>query len=136
MARHRFLCPLRWGDMDTYGHVNNVVYAQYLEEARVDLFEWLDQDSRWDMLSTGVVVAKLEITYKRPLEHRTAPVPVDVWVSRVAAAAFDLGYEIHDGAGTVHATASTTLVPYDFAAARPRRLEPAERDRLGLLLER
>lgn len=121
--------------MDTYGHVNNVIYAQYLEEARVDLFEWLDQDARWDMLSSGVVVARLQIDYKRPLEHRTKPVPVDVWVSRVAAAAFDLGYEIHDGEGTVHATAMTTLVPYDFTTEWPRRLTPAEKERLGLLLD-
>lgn len=117
--------------MDKYGHVNNVIYAQYLEEARVDLFDHL----RWDMLTEGVVVARLEITYKTPLEHNSAPVPVDVWVSRVAAAAFDLGYEIHDGAGTVYATATTTLVPYDFSAGRPRRLTPAEKQHLERLAE-
>ncbi len=27
--------PVRWGDMDSYGHVNNTLYIQYLEEARV-----------------------------------------------------------------------------------------------------
>ncbi|MFA7268905.1 MAG: thioesterase family protein [Sterolibacterium sp.] len=33
------LVPIRWGDMDTLGHVNNTVYFRYVEQARV---EWLD----------------------------------------------------------------------------------------------
>ena len=37
MSRHVYLCPMRWSDMDAYGHVNNVVFVRYLEEARIDL---------------------------------------------------------------------------------------------------
>lgn len=135
MARHRFLCPLRWGDMDTYGHVNNVMFVRYLEEARVDLFERLGRDGTWDMLDTGCLVHRHAITYRKPLAHQTTPVPIDVWVMRVGAAAFDLGYEIHDGDGTVYAVAETTLVPYDFAAGRPRRLTAEEKRRLTELLD-
>lgn len=36
MARHIYNCPLRWSDMDAFGHVNNVVFLRYLEEARID----------------------------------------------------------------------------------------------------
>jgi acyl-CoA thioester hydrolase len=35
---HEMLMPIRWGDMDAYGHVNNTVYFRYLEQARV---EWI-----------------------------------------------------------------------------------------------
>lgn len=31
---HTATIPVRWGDMDSYGHVNNILYMQYLEEAR------------------------------------------------------------------------------------------------------
>ncbi|HEX6443940.1 MAG TPA: thioesterase family protein [Streptosporangiales bacterium] len=119
--------------MDRYGHVNNVMFVRYLEEARVDLFDRLGRDEPWDMLDTGCLVHRHAITYRRPLAHQTAPVPIDVWVTRVGAAAFDLGYEIHDGAGTVYAIAETTLVPYDFAAERPRRLTDQEKKRLEAL---
>ena len=37
MARHIYLCPMRWADMDSLGHVNNVTYVDYLQEARVDM---------------------------------------------------------------------------------------------------
>jgi len=35
---HEMVMPIRWGDMDTYGHVNNTVYFRYMEQARV---EWI-----------------------------------------------------------------------------------------------
>ena len=33
------LIPIRWGDMDAMGHVNNTVYFRYAEQARI---EWMD----------------------------------------------------------------------------------------------
>ncbi|WP_255532573.1 thioesterase family protein [Polynucleobacter sp. UK-Kesae-W10] len=32
------ITPIRWGDMDAYGHVNNTIYFRYMEQARV---EWI-----------------------------------------------------------------------------------------------
>ena len=49
MARHRFLCPLRWADVDVYGVINNVSIMRYLEEARVDLLGCMG--SAWSAIS-------------------------------------------------------------------------------------
>ena len=35
---HEMIMPIRWGDMDAYGHVNNTVYFRYMEQARC---EWI-----------------------------------------------------------------------------------------------
>jgi len=35
---HEMVTPIRWGDMDAYGHVNNTIYFRYMEQARV---EWI-----------------------------------------------------------------------------------------------
>jgi hypothetical protein len=35
------LIPIRWGDMDAYGHVNNTIYFRYMEQARVEFLERL-----------------------------------------------------------------------------------------------
>jgi len=35
---HTSRMPIRWGDMDALGHVNNTVYFRYMEQARL---EWL-----------------------------------------------------------------------------------------------
>ena len=119
--RHTYRCPLRWADMDAYGHVNNVVFLRYLEEARVDFLFRPDKTFR-----QGSVVARHEIDYKRQLVHRHEPVEVELWVTEIRAASFTLAYEVKDG-DLVYVRASTVIVPFDFEAQRPRRITPEER---------
>ena len=124
-ARHVFLCPLRWADMDSFGHVNNVEYLRYLEQARVDWMFETAREAGVEKFSLGTVVARHEIDYKRPLVYRAEPVRVEIWVTRISHASFDCAYEVRDD--VVYATAKTTLVPYDLAQQRPRRLDRQER---------
>jgi len=126
---YRVDVPLRWSDMDAYGHVNNVQFLRLLEDARVIGFqEWFGQDR--SLLSEGVVVARHEIEYLAPLDFRHAPISVDMWATKISGSSFILAYEVRDPAaiGTVlYARAETMLVAYDFATASPRRLRPDER---------
>lgn len=133
MPRHRVLVPLRWSDMDAYGHVNNVLFARLMEEARIAWFTLPDGRS---MVENGVIVAHTEIDYLRPLRYRPAPLAVDVWASATGGSTFDVCYEMldgdapADGTGQAYARALTTMVAFDLEAGRPRRLLPWERDRL------
>ncbi|MFJ2603717.1 acyl-CoA thioesterase [Streptomyces sp. NPDC091279] len=123
--RHTYRCPLRWADMDAYGHVNNVVFLRYLEEARIDFLFRPDKN-----FQQGSVVARHEIDYKRQLVHRHAPVDIELWVTEVRAASFTIRYEVKDG-DEIYVTASTVIVPFDFAAQRPRRITAEEREFLA-----
>lgn len=136
MARYVYSCPMRWSDMDAYGHVNNVQYLTYLEEARIDLLHDLIEraEAREGRLATGMLVATSSIEYRRPLVHRATPVPITVWVERLGSAFFDLAHEVGDPE-VVYARATTRIVPYDFRVERPRRLTPDEREFLGRFLE-
>ncbi|WP_055590077.1 acyl-CoA thioesterase [Peterkaempfera griseoplana] len=131
MARHIYACPMRWSDMDAFGHVNNVVFLRYLEEARVDFMFNRAAEAGAGEFAGGSVVARHEIDYLRPLVHRPEPVTVETWVTRVSAASLTVRYEIKDideeGRETVYVKASTVVVPYDLAAGRPRRISPVER---------
>ncbi|MEU3343683.1 thioesterase family protein [Streptomyces sp. NPDC006700] len=120
--RHIYRCPLRWADMDAYGHVNNVVFLRYLEEARIDFLFRPDKEFK-----QGSVVARHEIDYKRQLVHRHAPVDIELWVTEIRAASFTLGYEVKDG-DQIYVRASTVIVPFDFEAQRPRRITAEERE--------
>ncbi|CAL9274048.1 MULTISPECIES: acyl-CoA thioesterase [Streptomyces] len=120
--RHIYRCPLRWADMDAYGHVNNVVFLRYLEEARIDFLFRPEKD-----FQQGSVVARHEIDYKRQLVHRHHPVDIELWVTEIRAAAFTLAYEVKDG-DEIYVRASTVIVPFDFEAQRPRRLTAEERE--------
>ncbi|MEH0593808.1 thioesterase family protein [Streptomyces scabiei] len=119
--RHIYRCPLRWADMDAYGHVNNVVFFRYLEEARIDFLFRPEKDFK-----QGSVVARHEIDYKRQLVHRHKPVDIELWVTEIRAASFTITYEVKDPE-QVYVRASTVIVPFDFATQRPRRITADER---------
>jgi acyl-CoA thioester hydrolase len=138
-VRHLYRCPLRWADLDLLGHVNNVTYVDYLQEARVDMFRTHAPDSRSEDLAEGVVVVRHEVTYVSSLTFSFEPVSIECWVTEIRAASFTMGYEVfaedESGERTVYLRARTVLTPYVFATERPRRLHPEEKASLGRLLE-
>ncbi|MET7937557.1 thioesterase family protein [Streptomyces sp. NPDC005322] len=134
MARHIYPCPLRWSDMDAFGHVNNVVFLRYLEEARVDFMWRLAPGNGSDAFTGGVVVARHEIDYLKPLVHRHTPVTIETWVTEIRAAYINLRYEIKDEEA-LYVRAATRIVPYDLAQGRPRRVTPEEESFLKAYLE-
>ena len=137
--RHIYLCPLRWADLDELGHVNNVVYVDYLQEARVDLLRALGRDlGEDDDGSEGVLVVRHEISYLSPLVLGGGDLHVECWISEVRAASFTVAYELFhpdEGGRRVYARATTLLTPYVFATGRPRRLREDERSALAPLHE-
>ncbi|MFT4753758.1 MAG: acyl-CoA thioester hydrolase [Salibacteraceae bacterium] len=57
---------IRFRDLDGLGHVNNVVYLSYVEQARIRYFDAILGD-RQDWNEWGVLLARTEINYIRPL---------------------------------------------------------------------
>lgn len=58
--------PLRYSDMDLFGHVNNARYFTFLEEARIAWFETC-VPQKWDFRKHGVLVARNEMDYLKPV---------------------------------------------------------------------
>lgn len=136
--RHVYECPTRWADLDLLGHVNNVVYVDYLQEARVDLVRAMLGPRDTD-LAEGVVVVRHEVTYLAPMAFRFRAVSIECWVTEIRAATFTMGYEVFheddDGNRQVYLRAITVLTPYVFELERPRRISADERVALGVYLE-
>jgi acyl-CoA thioester hydrolase len=131
-----FSCPVRWDDMDAFGHVNNVTFLTYMQEARTAMLFSAEASEQIPELSDGVVVARHEIDYRRPLEWRPEPIEVDTWTADIKSSSFTVRYTIRDQlAGLVLADAMTVLVPFDLKAGRPRRLAHNERKFLEGYLE-
>jgi acyl-CoA thioester hydrolase len=130
---------MRWADLDLLGHVNNVVYVDYLQEARVDMLRTHGPAASTGDLAEGVVVVRHEVSYLTPLTFGFGPVTIESWVTDIRAATFTLAYEVFheepDGERTVYLRARTVLTPYVFADERPRRLSGLERQTLGTFLE-
>jgi acyl-CoA thioester hydrolase len=130
--RHVFHCSVRFDDLDSYGHVNNVTFVEYLQEARIDFAHRFLADTMAP--HEGSVVAHQSIDYLRPVPFRTEPLDVEVWVTRIGRSSFDLAYDVRDSTA-VFARATGILVAYDVAAQEPRPLTDAEHSALTKFIE-
>ena len=153
--------PLRWGDMDAYGHVNNVTMMQVLEEARVALFgpppssgepaplagqaaggllggsqgeRAAAQLPLFETLPAGTqaLVAENYVKYRSPLAYRGVPVRVQMQVSKVTAASLQVAYELFDPVSGEHCvSASTTLAFFTPETGSLVRLSAEQRRQLA-----
>lgn len=125
---------LRFGDEDSYGHVNNVRFLQFLEDARVQLMSTPGTGGSFmDSIDPDhyTLVGRQEIEYRAPLNFSTEPAAVDLWVTAIGGSSFDLGYAVRDRVGhtdsTTSAIAATTMVLVSRSSGRPVRLSDSQR---------
>jgi acyl-CoA thioester hydrolase len=113
MAERRI--PIRWRDLDGYGHVNNAVYLTYLEEARD---AWVEETlgragDTWDF-----VLARVAIDYRRELTQADREVVVRCRIGSVGRSSIRTVEEILTRDGSVSAVAESVIVPRDPATER------------------
>lgn len=118
---------VRYRDLDTYDHVNNAVYATYLEEARV---AYLREVLAVDLDEFTFVIASIDLSFERPVTLGD-DLSVVVEVTEVGRSSLTMAYDLRvdDGAERV-ATGETTLVSVDPAEKAPSPLPANLRDRV------
>lgn len=123
--RHEKRVEIRWSDVDAYMHVNNAVYATYLEECRD---EWVDRalgelGDAWDF-----VLARVAIDFRRELRLEDEEVVVSCTLQRIGNSSVTLSEEIRTREGELSAEAEAVLVARDRELGRSRPLTEAERE--------
>ncbi len=117
---HEKRVEIRWRDVDAYMHVNNAVYATYLEECRD---EWVDRalgelGDSWDF-----VLARVAIDFRRELRPRTRRSCVSCTLERIGNSSVTLSEEIRTREGELSAEAEAVLVARDRELGRSRPLD-------------
>lgn len=135
--------PLRWSDLDAYGHVNNARMLSLLEEARIQAF-WVSDDTSEHAVgattavldatpgaTTVTLIARQEVEYLASIPYQRQPLDIELWIGHLGGASLDVCYEVFSPAGvdprTLYTRATTTIVLADAASGRPRRISDAER---------
>ena len=110
---HEMVIPIRWGDMDAMGHVNNTVYFRYLEIVRID---WLHAvGGAPDPAGDGPVIVNAFCNFYRQLEF-----PGDVLARHYVASPGRTSFETFitlertDQPGVIHAAGGATTVWVNF----------------------
>jgi len=120
---HEREVEIRWRDLDGLRHVNNAVYATYLEIGRDAFFEEVLPDAKpWDY-----VLVRLALDFRRELRFEDRRVVVSCAVERVGRSSITLREEIRTSSGELAAECETVVVARDSESGRPRPLTDAER---------
>ena len=110
---HQMVIPIRWGDMDVMGHVNNTVYFRYFEIARIAWWDTLGYRPRPG--GEGLVIVNAFCNFHRQLEY-----PGDVvarhFVANPGRSSFDtyLTLERSDEPGVLYASGGAKAVWIDI----------------------
>lgn len=123
---------VRFSDCDMMQHVNNAVYLNYFEEARIHYFHQM-VGIHWDWYNNGMILRKNELEYLKPILLNEL---VEITVSRkhIGEKSFTLCYEVTVN-GTLCCTGTSVLVAYSNALKQSIRIPDAMRESLLLLPE-
>ena len=123
---------LRWSDLDAFNHVNNARYLTFLEQARIEWFDTVDEP--WMTDEFGPVVATATLNFKRPIEH-PASIAVELFTERLGNTSVTIGHRIVADDGTVHCDGHVVAVWIDRRSGKPVPLPAAVRRSSELLLQ-
>jgi acyl-CoA thioester hydrolase len=110
---------VQWGDLDAYGHVNNVVYLKWFEATRADYarrvgVEVLDRNQ-----GVGAILTSIHCDYRRQLAY-PGEVLSGVRITRISIGSVTLEFLIADATtGVPIAQGGCDVVLYSYADGKP-----------------
>ena len=105
---------IRFSDCDMLQHVNNAIYLQYFETARINFFK--HELPNWDWQEKGIILLKNTVEYKVPL-YLTDICSIEIETTHVGSKSFTLAYKVivKNGSNVILKTfGESTLVCYNF----------------------
>lgn len=125
--------PVAWGEMDAYGHVNNVVYFRYFETARFAYFEKLGSPDFVNRNPLGPILASTSCRFRAPL---TFPdhLSVGARVARIDEDRFVMFYAVYSHQlQKIAAEGEGIVVCFNYRENRKAALPVELRDRISEL---
>lgn len=111
--------PVQWGDMDSFAHVNNVVYLRWFESARIAYFERAGILERMASERVGPILARQTIDYRLPLQYPDT-LRVATTVIKLGKTSFTMGLRMRSRAQgrAIAAEGESVVVMMDYRAGR------------------
>jgi acyl-CoA thioester hydrolase len=114
--------PVQWGDMDAFGHVNNVVYIQWFESARIDLLNSVTASVSMAAGGVSPILASIRCDYKKQL-HFPDTVHIGSRIVRIGRTSFDIEHAVFsEQLQQIAAIGTSVVVVFDYATNRPVRI--------------
>lgn len=125
--------PVLWGDMDSLGHVNNTIYFRWFESGRIAYFERVQLWGGEPGMTVGPILAAATCDFRRQLSFPDT-VRVGSRVSRLGTSSAVIQHLIvGERDQMVAAEGSSTIVLFDYAAAKSTPIPESLRSRIATL---
>jgi acyl-CoA thioester hydrolase len=125
--------PVAWGEMDSFAHVNNIVYFRYFESARIAYFELMDAMGERERTGCGPILAETRCRFRSPLRYPDH-LAAGARVSDVGGDRFTMEYALTSTKlGRIAAEGDGVVVWYDYRAQSKTSLPDRMRERISAL---
>ena len=111
--------PIRWGDMDAMGHVNNTVYFRYMEQVRVSWYEKVFGELS-SLQQEGIVIINASCNFLKPLTY-PGMVEVRMLFGPASRTSFESYYEMRMN-GKLYADGAAKIVWIDMTQRKSKPL--------------
>jgi acyl-CoA thioester hydrolase len=102
-----------WSEMDLFGHVNNVMYAKYIQAARVNFMEKVGIVKSYEEQKIGFMVAATSILFYKPLFY-PGNITMKTTVKETKNTSFILEHDIYNQENELCARGEDVIVYFDF----------------------
>lgn len=129
LFNYKTYIPVRFGDLNAFGIVNNDIYLTYFEIAHT---EYWKQVIQWESKSKGILIGKAEINYLKPIEFNNE-VYAYVRTARIGNCSFDVEYALtvmKPEGEVLCTTGKTVCVFYNFAEGKPAAIPEVQREKM------
>ena len=110
--------PVRWGDMDALGHVNNAAYFSYMEQVRIGWLASVGAEAFGPSAREGSVIVNACCTFNKPVTY-PATLRVQMHGGAPGRTSFESYYTLQDAAAdVVYATGTARVVWVNYASGR------------------
>ncbi len=129
--KHKYSQQVAWGEMDAFGHVNNVTYVRYFESARADYFS---AESLWDSPLKpdrfGPVLTHLNMDYRKQVVF-PATLEITLEVDSISSRGFSVVCSMWNEQNDCVASGAAGLVWFDFEQGKPAQIPEIFRQKFG-----
>lgn len=102
-----------WSELDVFNHVNNVMFAKYMQAARVNFMEHLGIMESYRSNKIGFMVAATSVIYLKPL-HYPGQITIRSHVKEIKTTSFILMHAIYNDQNELCASGEDVIVYFDF----------------------
>ena len=123
---HRVVISVRWGDMDSFKHVNNAQYLRYLEEARVQWLASIPGITLGDRISP--VLASSNVNYRKSIEW-PSDIAIELSIDKIGNSSLAMGHRMvaADDTSVLYSDGSVIMVWIDTQTGKSVPLPEAVR---------